>query len=104
MAVLTTEYMLLQSVAVSGGASVSGNNLVGKVELDYFSFDLKWSDIGELHTSIVQVIWPLLYVFFLSFSCSSFLSPNGRALNLHANAPFSKIQHGKFITQMIGMR
>uniref|UniRef100_A0ACD5XV44 Uncharacterized protein n=1 Tax=Avena sativa TaxID=4498 RepID=A0ACD5XV44_AVESA len=42
------------SVAVSGGASVSGNNLVGRVELDYFSFDLKWSDIGKLHTSVVQ--------------------------------------------------
>lgn len=42
------------SVAVSGHASVSGNNLVGKVELNYFSFDLKWSDIGKLHTGIVQ--------------------------------------------------
>jgi hypothetical protein len=48
--------MLLQSVAVSGGASVSGNNLVGRVELDNFSFDLKWSNIGKLHTAVVQVI------------------------------------------------
>lgn len=44
------------SVAVSGRASVSGNNLVGKVELNYFSFDLKWSDIGKLHTGIVQSV------------------------------------------------
>lgn len=44
------------SVAVSGRASVFGNNLVGKVELNYFSFDLKWSDIGKLHTGIVQSV------------------------------------------------
>ncbi|KAM0910474.1 hypothetical protein ACQ4PT_014143 [Festuca glaucescens] len=44
------------SVAVSGGASVSGNNLVGRVELNYFSFNLKWSNIGKLHTTVVQSV------------------------------------------------
>lgn len=44
------------SVDVSGGASVSGNNLAGRVGLDYFSFTLKWSDIGKLHTGIVQSV------------------------------------------------
>ncbi|XP_037434907.1 putative BPI/LBP family protein At1g04970 [Triticum dicoccoides] len=48
------------SVAVSGHASVSGNNLVGKVELNYFSFDLKWSDIGKLHTGIVQSLMRII--------------------------------------------
>ena len=64
--------LLFQSVAVSGHASVSGNNLVGKIELNYFSFDLKWSDIGKLHTGIVQVIFASAF--------SVFLSPGGRGL------------------------
>jgi len=42
------------SVAVSGAAAVSGNNLGGRVELDYFSFTLKWSRVGKLHTVLVQ--------------------------------------------------
>ncbi|KAM0902421.1 hypothetical protein ACQ4PT_019315 [Festuca glaucescens] len=48
------------SVAVSGGASVSGNNLVGRVELNYFSFDLKWSNIGKLHTTVVQRVMQIV--------------------------------------------
>ncbi|KAF8694816.1 hypothetical protein HU200_037913 [Digitaria exilis] len=44
------------SVAVSGAAAVSGNNLGGRVELDYFSFALKWSQIGKLHTVLVQTM------------------------------------------------
>uniref|UniRef100_A0A0D9XEY7 Lipid-binding serum glycoprotein C-terminal domain-containing protein n=1 Tax=Leersia perrieri TaxID=77586 RepID=A0A0D9XEY7_9ORYZ len=47
------------SVAVSGAAVVSGNNLAGRVELDYFSFTLKWSKIGKLHTIIVQSVMQL---------------------------------------------
>ncbi|KAL6655360.1 hypothetical protein ACP70R_006186 [Stipagrostis hirtigluma subsp. patula] len=42
------------SVTVSGAAAVSGNNLGGRVELDYFSFTLKWSKVGKLHTVLVQ--------------------------------------------------
>ncbi|KAJ1290150.1 hypothetical protein BS78_02G221200 [Paspalum vaginatum] len=42
------------SVAASGAAAVSENNLVGKVELDYFSFTLRWSKVGKLHTILVQ--------------------------------------------------
>ncbi|CAL5063778.1 unnamed protein product [Urochloa decumbens] len=44
------------SVAVSGAAAVSGNNLGGRVELDYFSFTLKWSQVGKLHTVLVQTV------------------------------------------------
>ncbi|CAN6182710.1 unnamed protein product [Urochloa humidicola] len=44
------------SVAVSGAAAVSGNNLGGRVELDYFSFTLKWSKVGKLHTVLVQSV------------------------------------------------
>ncbi|WVZ65350.1 hypothetical protein U9M48_014730 [Paspalum notatum var. saurae] len=44
------------SVAVSGAAAVSENNLVGKVELDYFSFTLRWSKVGKLHTILVQTV------------------------------------------------
>ncbi|KAK3130375.1 hypothetical protein QOZ80_6BG0492710 [Eleusine coracana subsp. coracana] len=44
------------SVAVSGAAVVSGNNLGGRVELDYFSFTLKWSKIGKIHTVVVQSV------------------------------------------------
>ncbi|KAL5658531.1 hypothetical protein ACJX0J_031694, partial [Zea mays] len=42
------------SVDVYGAAAVSENNLVGRVELDYFSFTLKWSKVGKLHTILVQ--------------------------------------------------
>lgn len=44
------------SVAVSGAAVVSGNNLGGGVELDYFSFTLKWSKVGKLRTILVQTV------------------------------------------------
>jgi len=61
------------SVAVSGAAAVSGNNLGGRVELDYFSFTLKWSQVGKLHTVLVQVIL-LNYIFMLSSCLSYFVS------------------------------
>ncbi|EER99078.1 hypothetical protein BDA96_02G255100 [Sorghum bicolor] len=48
------------SVAVSGAAAVSENNLVGRVKLDYFSFTLKWSKVGKLHTSLVQTVLRIL--------------------------------------------
>nr|CAB3457394.1 unnamed protein product [Digitaria exilis] len=48
--------LYFESVAVSGAAAVSGNNLGGRVELDYFSFALKWSQIGKLHTVLVQTM------------------------------------------------
>uniref|UniRef100_A0A0E0QSX1 Lipid-binding serum glycoprotein C-terminal domain-containing protein n=3 Tax=Oryza TaxID=4527 RepID=A0A0E0QSX1_ORYRU len=48
------------SVTVSGAAVVSGNNLAGRVELDYFSFTLKWSKVGKLHTFIVQSVMQIL--------------------------------------------
>lgn len=44
------------SVAASGAAAVSENNLVGKLELDYFSFTLRWSKVGKLHTILVQTV------------------------------------------------
>ncbi|CAN6204824.1 unnamed protein product [Urochloa humidicola] len=44
------------SVAVSGAAAVSGNKLGGRVELDYFSFTMKWSQVGKLHTFVVQTV------------------------------------------------
>ncbi|GJN33638.1 hypothetical protein PR202_gb22259 [Eleusine coracana subsp. coracana] len=46
--------LYFKSVAVSGAAVVSGNNLGGRVELDYFSFTLKWSKVGKIHTVVVQ--------------------------------------------------
>ncbi|XP_006661365.2 putative BPI/LBP family protein At1g04970 [Oryza brachyantha] len=48
------------SVAVSGAAVVSGNNLAGRVELDYFSFTLKWSEVGKLHTFMIQSVMQIL--------------------------------------------
>ncbi|XP_052166744.1 putative BPI/LBP family protein At1g04970 [Oryza glaberrima] len=48
------------SVTVSGAAVVSGNNLAGRVELDYFSFTLMWSKVGKLHTFIVQRVMQIL--------------------------------------------
>nr|TKW33755.1 hypothetical protein SEVIR_2G260700v2 [Setaria viridis] len=48
------------SVAVSGAAAVSGNNLGGRVDLDYFSFTLKWSKVGKLHTVLVQTVLRIL--------------------------------------------
>ncbi|KAL5200893.1 hypothetical protein ABZP36_035247 [Zizania latifolia] len=44
------------TVAVSGAAVVSGNNLAGRVEFDYFSITSKWSEVGKLHTYIVQSV------------------------------------------------
>ncbi|NP_001148143.1 putative BPI/LBP family protein [Zea mays] len=48
------------SVDVYGAAAVSENNLVGRVELDYFSFTLKWSKVGKLHTILVQTVLRIL--------------------------------------------
>jgi len=36
------------------------------MELDYFSFTLKWSKVGKLHTILVQVVL-LNYIFFIVF-------------------------------------
>ena len=83
-----TWLLLLQSVAVSGAAAVSGNNLGGRVELDYFSFTLKWSRVGKLHTVLVQVIL-LNYIFMLS-SCLSYFVSQMQGLQLHTPHPLSK--------------
>jgi hypothetical protein len=80
-----TWLLLLQSVAVSGAATVTGNNLGGRVDLDYFSFTLKWSKVGKLHTVLVQVVF-LSYMFVLSVCFFYCLLEAG--LQLHA--PFKQ--------------
>lgn len=42
------------NVAASGVVEVSGNNLAGKAELNDFSLNLKWSDIGNFHMYLIQ--------------------------------------------------
>lgn len=41
-------------VAASGVVEISGNNLAGKAYVDGFGLNLKWSDVGNFHMSLIQ--------------------------------------------------
>ncbi|KAK1273279.1 putative BPI/LBP family protein [Acorus gramineus] len=40
----------------SGVLEVSGNNLAGQAELDDFSLELKWSNVGDFHMTLIQSV------------------------------------------------
>ncbi|KAJ3677612.1 hypothetical protein LUZ60_003336 [Juncus effusus] len=41
-------------VSVSGSAEVAGNNIISKAELNDFSLELKWSNVGNFHMSLIK--------------------------------------------------
>lgn len=52
--------MFLQVVTVSGNVEVSENNLAGKAELDALSLTLKWSEVGSLNITSIQVCYVVI--------------------------------------------
>ena len=45
----------MQVVSASGIVETSGNKVYGRVGLDDFSLALKWSKIGNIYMSLIQV-------------------------------------------------
>ncbi|KAJ4975597.1 hypothetical protein NE237_000703 [Protea cynaroides] len=41
-------------ITASGSVDISGNNLVGSVELVDFTMSLKWSKVGDFHMNLIQ--------------------------------------------------
>ncbi|XP_043688681.1 putative BPI/LBP family protein At1g04970 isoform X2 [Telopea speciosissima] len=55
-------------ITASGSVGISGNNLVGSVELVDFTMSLKWSKIGNFHMYLIQsVMRTLLKTVFLPY-------------------------------------
>jgi len=48
-------HISLQVVSASGVVETSGNKVYGRVGLDDFSLALKWSKIGNIYMSLIQV-------------------------------------------------
>jgi len=45
----------VQVMSASGSAEISRNNLTASIKLDDFSLSAKWSDVGDLQISIIEV-------------------------------------------------
>ncbi|KAG8075776.1 hypothetical protein GUJ93_ZPchr0006g41869 [Zizania palustris] len=57
-------------VSASGVAEAAGNKVYGSVELDNFSLALKWSNVGNIHMSLIQGVIRV----FLNTVCMPYLN------------------------------
>lgn len=64
-----------QVIRGSGSVKVVQNNLAGSLQLDDFTMQLKWSQIGKLHMYLIQVHADIKSYpqFTVLYYCASFL-------------------------------